>query len=96
MKVMCTLISAKSINQLNSLKYIKVQFLSNKFLVSNKNQKNYLIAINKIKYRKRVEVIAKAERGKIRPVFNHLKNLIFLLTTFATALERYNLKLFKA
>ena len=40
------------------------------------------MAINKTKYRNKVEVIAKAERGKIRPVFSHLKNLIFLLITF--------------
>ena len=52
--------------------------------------------INRTKYRKRVEVIAKAERGKIRPVFNHLKNLIFLLITFAITLNRSNLKVFKA
>ena len=58
-------------------------------------KKNYLIAINKIKYRKRVEVIAKAERGIIRPVFSHLTNLIFLLTTFAIDLNRFNLNLLK-
>ena len=63
--------------------------------MSNKNQKNYLIAINKIKYRKRVEVIAKAVSGKIRPVFNHLKNLIFRLITFAIDLNRFNLNLLK-
>ncbi len=40
------------------------------------------MVINKTKYRNKVEVIAKAERGKIRPVFSHLKNLIFLLITF--------------
>ena len=40
------------------------------------------MAINKTKYRNKVEVIAKAERGKIKPVFSHLKNLIFLLITF--------------
>ena len=40
------------------------------------------MAINKTYYRNKVEVIAKAERGKIKPVFNHLKNLIFLLITF--------------
>ena len=40
------------------------------------------MAINKTKYRNKVEVIAKAERGKINPVFSHLKNLIFLLIIF--------------
>ncbi len=40
------------------------------------------MAINKTKYRNKVEVIANAERGKIKPVFSHLKNLIFLLITF--------------
>jgi hypothetical protein len=40
------------------------------------------MAINKTKYRNKVEVIAKAERGKIKPVFSHLKNLIFLLIIF--------------
>ena len=38
-------------------------------------------------------MIAKAERGKIRPVFSHLKNLIFLLITFVIDLNRFNLKL---
>ena len=56
---------------------------------------NYLIAIKRTKYKKRVEVIAKAERGKISPVFSHLKNLIFLLITFAINLKRFILKLFK-
>ena len=37
------------------------------------------MAINKTKYRNKVEVIAKAERGNIKPVLSHLKNLIFLL-----------------
>ena len=59
------------------------------------NKKNYLIAIKRTKYRKSVEVIAKAERGKIKPVFSHLKNLIFLLITFAINLNRFNLKLLK-
>ncbi len=40
------------------------------------------MATNKTKYRNNVEVIAKAERGKIKPVFSHLKNLSFLLITF--------------
>ena len=40
------------------------------------------MAINKTKYRNKVEVIAKAERGKNKPVFSHLKNLIFLLIIF--------------
>ena len=57
--------------------------------------KNYLIAINRTKYRKNVEVIAKAERGKIRPVFSHLRNLIFLLITLAIDLNRSNLNLLK-
>ena len=39
------------------------------------------MAINKTKYKNKVEVIAKAERGKIKPVFSPLKNLIFLLIT---------------
>ena len=54
------------------------------------------MAINKTKYRNKVEVIAKAERGKIRPVFSHLKNLIFLLITFDINLRRFTLKLLKA
>ena len=58
-------------------------------------EKNYLIAIKRTKYRKRVEVIAKIERGKIKPVFSHLKNLIFLLITFAINLNRFSLKLLK-
>ena len=58
-------------------------------------KKNYLIAMNKTRYRKRVEVIAKAERGKIRPVLSHLKNLIFLLITFDISLNRSNLKVLK-
>ena len=56
---------------------------------------NYLIAIKRTKYKKRVEVIAKAERGKIRPVFSHLKNLIFLLITFAINLKRFTLRVLK-
>ena len=59
-------------------------------------EQNYLIAIKRTKYRKRVEVIAKAERGKIKPVFSHLKNLIFLLITFGINLKRFTLKLLKA
>ena len=59
-------------------------------------KKNYLIAINKTRYRKRVEVIATAERGKIRPVLSHLKNLVFLLIIFAIDLNRFNLNLLKA
>ena len=51
------------------------------------------MVINKTKYRNKVEVIAKAERGKIKPVFSHLKNLIFLLITFAISL---NILCFKA
>ncbi len=47
------------------------------------NRENYLIATNKNKYRKSVEVIAKAERGKVSPLFSHLINLIFLLITLA-------------
>ena len=38
--------------------------------------------INKTKYRNKVVVIEKAEGGKIKPLFSHLKNLIFLLITF--------------
>ena len=45
------------------------------------------MAINKTKYRNKVEVIAKAERGKIKPVFSHLKNLIFLLIIFTIFLK---------
>ncbi len=60
------------------------------------NEINYFIAIKRTKYKKRVEVIAKAERGKIKPVFSHLKNLIFLLTTFAINLKRFTPKLLKA
>ena len=56
---------------------------------------NYLIAIKRTKYRKRVEVRAKAERGKIKPVLSHLKNLIFLLIIFAINLNRFKLKLLK-
>ena len=44
--------------------------------------KTYFMKINKTKYRNKVEVIAKAERGNIKPVLSHLKNLIFLLITF--------------
>ena len=58
-------------------------------------KKNYLIAIKKTKYRTRVEEMAKAESGKIRPVFSHLKNLIFLLITFAISLNTPFLKLLK-
>ena len=53
------------------------------------------MAINKTKYRNKVEVIAKAERGKIKPVFSHLKNLIFLLITFTIFFNRTNLNLLK-
>ena len=42
-----------------------------------------------------VEVIAIVKRGKIKPVFNHLKNLIFLLITFTIHLNRTNLRLLK-
>ena len=45
-------------------------------------KKNYFMVSNKTKYRNRVEVTAKADRGKIKPVLSHLKNLIFLLITF--------------
>ena len=38
----------------------------------------YFIIMNKIKYKKRVEVNAIAERGKIIPELSHLKNLILL------------------
>ena len=48
------------------------------------------MTINKTKYRNKVEVIAKAERGKISPVFSHLKNLIFLLITFTIFLTDLN------
>ena len=51
------------------------------------------MAINKTKYRNKVEVIAKAERGKIKPVFSHLKNLIFLLITFTIFFNSTNLNL---
>ena len=51
------------------------------------------MTINKMKYRNKVEVIANAERGKINPVFSHLKNLIFLLITFIIYLNRVNLNL---
>ncbi len=53
------------------------------------------MAINKIKYRNKVEVIANAERGNIKPVLSHLRNLIFLLIIFAINLNRHKLKLFK-
>ena len=53
------------------------------------------MAINKTKYRSKLELIAKAERGKIKPVFSHLKNLIFLLITLTINLNRSNLKIFK-
>tara|TARA_Y100000994_G_scaffold214288_1_gene190015 strand:- start:168 stop:461 length:294 start_codon:yes stop_codon:yes gene_type:complete len=91
---MCTLNSSKSINYQNAsilkkFKFHKLKIL-NPFL-----KKNYLIAINRTKYRKSVEVIAKAERGKIKPVFSHLKNLIFLLITFAINSKRINLNLLK-
>ena len=79
-----------------SLLLKKGKFLiSYKFLVKNFIKKNYLIAINKTKYRRRVEEMAKAESGKIRPVFSHLKNLIFLLITFAIYLNTPFLKLLK-
>ena len=64
-------------------------------MVNFHTEKNYLIDIKRTKYRKRVEVIAKAERSKIRPVFSYLKNLIFLLITFAINLNRFDLKLLK-
>ena len=56
----------------------------NSLLIINKN---HFIAINKTKYKNNVEVIAKVDRGKIKPVFNHLKNLIFLLITFTINLK---------
>ncbi len=68
---------------MNIDKYFQ-NFISCKFLVINK--KNYFMATNKTKYRNKVEVIAKAERGKIKPVFSHLKNLIFLLINFTNFL----------
>ena len=40
-----------------------------------------------------VEVIAIVKRGKIKPVFSHLKNLIFLLITFIVNLYIASLKL---
>ena len=59
-------------------------------------KKIYFIAMNKTRYRKRVEVIANADRGKIRPVLSHLKNLIFLLIILAIDLNRFSLNLLKA
>ena len=76
------------------IKKLKI-FISYKIIVRLLKDQNYLIAINKTKYSKMVEEIAKAERGKISPVFSHLKNLIFLLITFAIILKRSNLKLLK-
>ena len=64
-------------------------------MVNFHTEKNYLIDIKRTKYRKRVEVIAKAERGKIGPVFSHLKNLIFLLITFVNDLKGFDLNLLK-
>ena len=66
-----------------------------KFLVNYLIKENYFIAINKTRYRKIVEEIANAERGKIRPVFIHLKNLIFLLIIFAIDINRSNLNVLK-
>ena len=63
-------------------------------LVEFYNQKNYLIDFKRTKYRKSVEVLANADRGKIKPVFNHHINLIFLLIIFAINLNRFNLKIF--
>jgi len=60
------------------------------------NSKNYFKAINKTKYRNKVEIIAKAERGKTNPVLSHLNNLIFLLTTFAIYLNRININILRA
>ena len=57
--------------------------------------KTYFMKINRTKYRNKVEVIAKAERGNIKPVLSHLKNLIFLLITFTIFLKRANLNLLK-
>ena len=43
----------------------------------------YFITMNKIKYKKTVEVIAIAERGTIIPELSHLKNLILLFIILA-------------
>ena len=42
----------------------------------------YFMAINKTKYRNKVEATANVDRGKIKPVLSHLKNLIFRLIIF--------------
>ena len=55
--------------------------------------KNYLIAINKIKYKIKVDIIAAEDKGKIIPVLSHLTNLIFLLITFGINLKGFYLKL---
>ena len=50
--------------------------------------KNYLIAINKIKYKIKVDIIAAEDKGKIIPVLSQLKNPIFLLKTLAIIFKK--------
>ena len=45
-------------------------------------------------YKKRLEVIAPTDKGKIKPVLSHLKILIFLLIILAIVFIRSYLKLF--
>ena len=51
------------------------------------------MATNKKRYRRMLEIMARAERGIIIPVFNHLKNLNFLLITLDIGVQRSKLKL---
>ena len=47
-----------------------------------------MIAINKIKYKIKVDIIAAADKGNIIPVLSQLKNLIFLLETLAIIFKK--------
>jgi len=51
-----------------------------------------LIAINKIKYKIKVDIIAAADKDNIIPVLSQLKNLIFLLKIFAMIFKKILIK----
>ena len=55
----------------------------------------YLITSNKTEYKTKVEIIAIADKGKIIPEFNHLRNLIFLLITLAITSDFVNISFLK-
>ena len=52
------------------------------------------MTISRNMYKKRLEVIAPTDKGKIKPVLSHLKILIFLLIILAIVFIRSYLKLF--